>query len=412
MVKNQNLCEYVVPKGSNPRILQTARLLSILHGMTDYDDEHQQGGWISIHSKVLQSEVGRHYRAVIDELVTMGIVESQGSWQQGHRANGYRLTEKFRDGEHEVSEQSRGVPAKTRIRIDDTDTTALNLVAMFDKVMIPEGVQAEGWNGSALARIRRGQFFATRGSYGRLFTSFSNLSKAIRKELHTVDGERLVEVDVASCQPLLLWRLALNRSGHSRTETFSPQYRTLCESGQLYDYLLELCQTESHKQSVPDRLDEVNWPRDKGELKEAFLSMLFTRVGPMRRSPVYKLFKKAFPDMARYLVASKKKNYRQTSWDCQLLESQLIVDGACTSVLASYPEAVLLTVHDAVLVQKKFVGVVESAILNEFRSIGVSPTLKIDGVSSPSMRSGMRDGGREARPPLHTLYPMSCTSNV
>ena len=373
---NKHQC--IVPKGSNPRTLQTARFLSILHGMTDYDDEYQQGGWISIHSKVLQSEVGRHYRDVIDELVTMGFVESQGSWQQGHRANGYRLTEKFRDGEHEVSEQSRGVPAKTRIRIDDTDTTALNLVAMFDKVMIPARVQTAGWNGSALARIRRGQFFATRGTHGRLFTTFSNLCKVVRKELRTVDGERLIEVDVSCCQPLLLWHLAFRASGSPCADTFCPQYRTLCETGQLYDSLLELCQAESQKPPKPDR-PVVNWPSDKGELKEAFLSTLFTYKRSMQRSAVYKVFARAFPEIARYLIASKKKNYRQTSWDCQKLESQLVIDGACTSVLTNYPEAVLLTVHDAVLVPQTLVGVVVSAILEEFRSIGVTPTLKIDG---------------------------------
>ena len=176
----------------------------------------------------------------------------------------------------------------------------------------------------------------------------------------------------------------------------------------MYDYLLELCQTERQQHPVPDR-PEVNWPSDKGELKEAFLSKLFGTIRTMQRSPVYNVFARAFPEIARYLIASKTNNYRQTSWDCQKLESRLMIDGACTSVLTNYPEVVLLTVHDAVLVQQKLVGAVESAIQDQFRSVGVTPTLKIDGVPS-RLLAGRR---RKEQTITHTpSIPMSCTSNV
>ena len=222
---NKHQC--IVPKGSNPRTLQTARFLSILHEQTGSRKEYRQGEWIPIHSDRLQAEVGRHYCAAITETVHMGIAERNGSWSTGRRAGGYRLTEKFRDGDHEVCEQRRGKTPESCFRVPPTDTTALKLVEMFPKVMIPTDVQAEGWNGSALARIRRGQFFATRGEHGRLFTTFASLGKDIRKELRTVDGERLIEVDVSCCQPLLLWHLSYRGSGHHCPDTFCPQYRTL-----------------------------------------------------------------------------------------------------------------------------------------------------------------------------------------
>src|SRR5690606_18118194 len=120
----------------------------------------------------------------------------------------YRLAERYRRPRSDRYILRRSLPTGSRIRIVETDTVGQLLVEQFRGVRLTG--RASGWDGFCAAQIRHGSYYATRCQYGRFHSTFTGLKREVRRQL-SVDGERLFELDIANCQPLILGLIIRNR---------------------------------------------------------------------------------------------------------------------------------------------------------------------------------------------------------
>ncbi len=125
-------------------------------------------------------------------------------------------------------------------------------------------------------------------------------------------------------------------------------------------------------------------PLERSHIKRAFLVMMFADTKTMCQLPIYTVMKRWFPTVAEFLIESKREAYQELARSCQRWESRLMIDGACAEIIDNYPDAILVTVHDAILTQPRFVETVENAIRRQFWQLGIVPLLKRSHVVIPT----------------------------
>ena len=52
----------------------------------------------------------------------------------------------------------------------------------------------------------KGKLYLKQSAFGRIYSSFTSLDKLLRKAM-TINGERIVEVDIIKCHPSLLYKM-------------------------------------------------------------------------------------------------------------------------------------------------------------------------------------------------------------
>lgn len=257
--------------------------------------------------------------------------------------------------------------------------------------------------------------------YGRVHTNVTRLAKDIR-QLLKIDGKPLIALDVANSQPLILY-VALLKSlvgndhplaslgdrfctpadgfthnstnpayqGHPvatpdyyRHRIVLPRpptircsfpadlqrYKELCESGALYQHLMERMQWTKDKESFKDEelfrcLYGVNGPYDSEG-----------KYNPSRLQPVLQA---DFPTIWRFIRSWKKKHgYKDLACQMQKAESKLVIEGVCGRLMREHPDCPLVTIHDAILTTPEWVDEVRRTMLEEFAKIGIHPTLRVE----------------------------------
>lgn len=241
----------------------------------------------------------------------------------------------------------------------------------------------------------------------RLHNRITSLPSWLRK-LVTINGRRLVEIDIANCQPLIMaavvvwwWRKQQKQqtrskngphpsSAHSGRRQKKPtvsvgdsslsdrdqlpddlkEYIVLCESGQLYEKLMReigLCPGGLLEHTRPTNLKAKGrqpWMRDVVvALAEAF-SRLFPHVTKAVRAM------KSAPK-------GSTKDYTELVKRMQRLESSLMLEHVVGEELME-KNIPLVTVHDCIMTTPEHVETVISAIERQFRKqIGMNPTVTV-----------------------------------
>lgn len=387
-----------VPHGTRPTNDKMAILLAELQAATATTNERRDGFWISMHSKRWREILGSRYKAVIRQAVEAGYIEVNDRYSVERFCKSYRLASPYRRPETQRYILRRCLPTASRIRILETDTVGRALVDQFARVRLTG--TPSGWDGFCAAQIRRGSFYATRCQYGRFHSTFTGLKRAVRSRL-SVDGERLFELDIANCQPLILGLLAtrhseLNPQTQPTTTTNGPtnpysicgafltdqnlrNYIELCERGELYEYLERRCRGWL---TLRDCIPSDRWhryatdrPLTRKDVKRQFLVMLFADVATTTRMPLFDVVGTEWPALADYILDAKSDCYQNLARDCQWLESRLMIDGAAGSLLSD-PSIPIVTIHDAILTTASHSPAVEAAMIAEFGRPGVTPKIK------------------------------------
>lgn len=195
--------------------------------------------------------------------------------------------------------------------------------------------------------IKDGHIFHHFDNYGRFHTNFTILKSFIRKNYLTIDDEPLVEIDLINSQPLFLSNLIeLNSLSLLDKDEFS-NFKRITTSGKYYDILVDELKLDNRK-----------------DAKELTYKVFF---GKNSKSSAYdRKFKKIFPTIYEFIKVYKKEssNYRQISYDLQKEESDFIFNKVILDIVRNHPEIKLFTVHDSIIVQKKYEVIVRN-ILNE-----------------------------------------------
>lgn len=190
-------------------------------------------------------------------------------------------------------------------------------------------------------------------NYGRLHTNFTILKSFIRKNCLLIDGEETWEVDIRNSQPLFLTKLILDIGTKWVKEEEFNLFRTLTIDGKYYQYIM----------------DSIGIT-DRNYAKEITYKVLFGRNGSNSKSD--KIFSKLFPTIHHFIKLYKKESgdYKVLAYELQKAESNLIFNKIIRQIMESYPEIKLITVHDSIVVPRKYkdcvLTIFQTKIFEEF----------------------------------------------
>ena len=171
-----------------------------------------------------------------------------------------------------------------------------------------------------------------------------------------IDGEETCEIDIQNSQPLFLSKLIQESNSRWVKEDEFELFRELTTNGYYYQYVME-----------------KTGEQDKRKVKEMTYKVLFGR--NMANSKADKFFKTLFPTIHNFIKLYKKEHgdYKILAYDLQKAESNLIFNKMIKNIMNLYPEIKIITIHDSIVVQKKYRDIVnnifQSEISKEFNLI-------------------------------------------
>ena len=188
----------------------------------------------------------------------------------------------------------------------------------------------------------------------RIHTYYTNLPKQLRTCITTSDGATLIEVDCVNSQPHLIANL-LQKDGYWVDSSFIEDVR----SGKLYDLLasdLGISRSESKNQ--------------------CFKNMFFAKRNTVRfNARIGKVIKRRYPNtfnsICKYVIGDSKKLCREA----QRLESDIFIRDVYTRLINEGIPS--LTIHDSILVEEKYVELVQNYLNEAYINRGLHvPTFK------------------------------------
>ncbi len=286
-----------------------------------------------------------------------------------------------------------------------------------------------------IEHISLGDFSFSVCRYGRIHTDLTRCPKVIRPVLH-VKGEHLVEIDITNSQPLFLGLLLINyrkqgnktfrtsktfseqgnpyrkiddiiantvtpfpqRKKINTTPTTLPSNTTCMASEEVSQSVVQtkvkemnkspsefsvirnyLSQDEQHfvrlceeGQLYEELMERVEMPVRKW-VKQDFFEVLFGKNS--LKSPLKEEFKELFPNVAEVIRIHKRQDYKFLPCLMQNIESNFIINTVCRRLMNEIPDAPVFTIHDSILTTREFADEVQEIIKEEFRRLGLSPTL-------------------------------------
>lgn len=258
--------------------------------------------------------------------------------------------------------------------------------------------------------------------YGRCHHVLTNLPKRLLCHVR-IDGQRLHEIDVSACQPILLGMTAIAyHTGNRMTRSRLCNLRYSQQRG--YGPTLRLLHTQIHIQCAEVRNPNgdkdmrkslsVTAPPDVLEWVELaqrpdFYLRLMTRAQRARvareakrgRKTFLARFKvgvlaslygkdepgkyprklrdrlmKRFPNVFGFLSALKRRGYEQAAQTMQHVESSVMIERVCGRILEQMTGAPAVPRHDSVCTTEQFTDMVRTIMREEFARLGLTPNLK------------------------------------
>lgn len=180
-------------------------------------------------------------------------------------------------------------------------------------------------------------------AYGRMHTNYTILKSFIRKNCLMIDDEETCEIDIQNSQPLFLSKLIKESNSKWVKEDEFELFKELTTNGYYYQYVME-------KTGEPD----------KKRVKEMTYKVLFGR--NMANSKADKFFRILFPTIHNFIKLYKKEHgdYKILAYDLQKAESNLIFNKMIKNIMNLHPEIKVITIHDSIVVQKKYRDIVNN----------------------------------------------------
>ena len=340
--------------------LKTNYLIDIVHNLI-LKYYFKKENRFSLNATVLKDKYGYLYNYYINYLVSNGTLVLKTNYQNGVSSRIYALDETiFVEKIKRYKNFDKVLLKKYKhkfidmIHIDDTSKSSLieplvkeKLVTDLFSVKIEydraiffldslkhQDIDIYNRNIYSVDCINDKHIFYHFDAYGRMHTNYTILKSFIRKNCLLIDGEETCEIDIQNSQPLFLTKLIdTNMVDQREFELF----RHLTTTGTYYQYVMS-------------QLGET----DKKKVKEMTYKVLFGR--NIGSSKVDKQFKKLFPTIHQFIKTYKKENgdYRVLAYDLQKAESNLIFNTIIKKVMKFYPEIKLITIHDSIVIPRKY----------------------------------------------------------
>ena len=197
--------------------------------------------------------------------------------------------------------------------------------------------------------------------FGRFHSNYTNMKGELRQEL-TFNGERLVGIDISNSQPSILPFILGRHIGEIRQtqegggsivgEEFSAD---LDIKSEIQTVALSLGVIFG---SFYERVGVSLAPpiTDRNMVKALFFESLYGNLDTTKNSRIFKQIKKVSPPFAAAILDIKKDKHQELSHQLQQVESQIVIEGCCRSLMQNFPSIPLLTVHDEIMTTKQFEG--------------------------------------------------------
>jgi hypothetical protein len=385
---------------------------------------------VSLHSSILLKQLGRNYRDIMDMLLNLNIIETDGSYLSKSftkrkdntfvyaRSKAYGLTEKSKGMKigkvgvltrriekkimvYKVSEINKhlkkGVHNKIIDNLKDLTFTldslddALNLVkpknadelnhytAVYDELK-----ELNSINSVKELKVSDSFFYNTENKVGRSYHYYTNIPRVYRKHLRHSNGDRLVELDLKSSQPLILALLLkeaindvkndsviVNNKTQKNTSmvrwfeenktniisSIAPTVREYRELNSELERLFNKMVKGEFYQSLQDGLNQD----DYSQLKVNVLKTIF-KTPKKYLSKDEKVIEAEYPYFLKFMRYVKiQRSNKELAHLTQIYESTIFID----KVFGKLGKDVFaLPVHDSIITTEKYKDEVQKTIVN------------------------------------------------
>lgn len=348
------------------------------------DKRYTENDYVPLNMNLLEELISkREAKNVIDNLIKLGLIETDNKVIRGVKSKGYRLVNRFNDvwfltaikdlklaeklhnkndiNNCDVNKRGGGYKvvnfwfneleldySKAKKYIDNhyrkdylsslkyvnthqTEKETAEFKKHFSTVSIYES------NLSNITMFKDNEkFICVDNKSNRLHCNLTNISTPLRQFL-SLGGNKLWNVDIANSQPTFLGLLMRRRSTVDQEEV--ERYLEVCKSGQFYEYIAELGGLD---------LDLTDYKTRKKFKQSIFSGVLFDR-NRKDLSKWEKTFQSVFPSIFKEVRDIKKKDYNAMAIMLQKEESSFIFSTVKKIDTVLKHKAPLLSIHDSIV---------------------------------------------------------------
>ena len=356
--------------------LKTSYLIDITHNLI-LKYYFKKENRFSIMSTILKEKYGHLYNYYINYLLENNIIELVRNYKAGENARVYKLNESIlkstikrypnsdkvllKKYKNNVSQIEQGI--KNNLIDDDIklklvdDLFSIN-IDFYRSIFYLDNLKSDDndiyhKNRYSVECISDKHIFYHFDNYGRMHTNFTILKSFIRKNCLLIEGEETHEIDIKNSQPLFLTKIIIDSGTLWVKNDELELFKYLTINGLFYQYLMDHLKIS-----------------DKKKAKEITYKVLFGKNASNSKSD--KIFKELFPTIHYFIKLYKQErgDYKILAYELQKAESNLIYNKIIREVMDIYPEIKLVTVHDSIIMSKKWRPHVENIfnkhIIREF----------------------------------------------
>ncbi len=232
----------------------------------------------------------------------------------------------------------------------------------------------------------------------RVHSTLSKLNKRYR-HLLSVDGKKLMSIDLSNSQPMLLlsllnpdfWsfsndHLCLATIGFTEKDIEPKKIKSIisflrksCHKLDIKHYTELVCNGNLYQRihEIVHNTTTKMTSTDKKNIKPVSLKILYGN--NYSKSNELAIFKQYFPSISELVKFIKRKDYTLLSKILQRSESYLFIDIIANRIIAEYPHIPVLTVHDCIYTTLGNQDLIANIIKDEvLKFTGYIPTLNIE----------------------------------
>ena len=356
--------------------LKTSYLIDIVHNLI-LKYYFKKENRFSIMSTILKEKYGHLYNYYINHLLQNNTIELVKNYKAGENARVYKLNDsilkstikrypnsdkvllkKYKNNVSQIEQGIKNNLIDNDIKLKLVDDLFSIDIDFYRSIFYLDNLKSDdndiyNKNRYSVECIGDKHIFYHFDNYGRMHTNFTILKSFIRKNCLLIDGDETHELDIKNSQPLFLSKIIIDsKSLWVKVEELE-LFKYLTINGKFYQYLMDHLKIS-----------------DKKIAKEITYKVLFGKNASNSKSD--KIFKELFPSIHLFIKLYKKEkgDYKVLAYDLQKAESNLIYNKIIREIMNFYPEIKLVTVHDSIIMSKKWRPFVENIfnkhIIREF----------------------------------------------
>lgn len=353
------------------------------------DKRIEESDFVPINMELLRTLISKQEtEVIINNLVKLGILETDGRIIAGVKSTGYKIIGKtsskwgLKEMKDATLAQKLTIKQESMVRNIDKNGEGYRIVKYWFQLLDMDVKKAkkyisnhfrgdkEKYN-SAFCSINLFEhgikFISVDDTSNRLHCNLTNIDSKLRKFL-TINGEKLAQVDISNSQPLFLGMVMKTNAMVDPIEV--EQYLKLVCSGRFYEYLAD---------KMPDNSLNLEDKEIRKKFKKSIFSGVLFDVNRQKLSKWELLFQKEFPSIFSEIRKTKAKNHNAMAILLQKMESQFIFNAvAVIDREIGNNKAQLLTIHDSIVSTYEYIDIVQQIMEHLFlEEYGLLPSLEV-----------------------------------